>query len=191
MESPFEKYSGELAARDLRPQSRERYPTILAKYRDWLGSNALCPELGRAFIAELRDKGYAHRSIGLYASALNGFHAFLGEQLGYKHRKRKTLPPYFAWEDAESLLALRDCPLTGIAERVRERDFAVTTRMARAGLRRSEVTKLRVGDVSFSAGHLIVRDGKGGKNRQIPLHDALAAALRPFCEATCCPRARA
>ena len=110
MDTPFEKYSRELAARDLQPQTRTRYLTILDKYRDWLGSNSPCPELGRAFIAELRDKGYAHRSIGLYASVLTGFHVFLGEQLGYKHRKRKTLPPYCAWEDVELLLGRRDCP---------------------------------------------------------------------------------
>ena len=65
---------------------------------------------------------------------------------------------------------------------MRLRDFAILTTMACAGLRRSEVTKLRVGDVNFTVKHLMVRDGKGGKDRRIPLHDARVAALRPFCE---------
>ena len=47
-----------------------------------------------------------------------------------------------------------------------------------AGLRLAEVTTLRWRDVELEASTLTVRQGKGGKDRAIPLHPALVAELR-------------
>jgi integrase len=51
-----------------------------------------------------------------------------------------------------------------------------TTRLA--GLRLLECTRLRVKDVDFSAGHLLVRDSKGQKDRITLLPLQIRAALR-------------
>jgi integrase/recombinase XerD len=45
-------------------------------------------------------------------------------------------------------------------------------------LRVSEFVSLQVEDVSFEEGLLIVRDGKGGKRREVPLTDSLARELK-------------
>jgi len=50
-----------------------------------------------------------------------------------------------------------------------------------AGLRVSEVTHARVGDVDFSRGILLVRQGKGNKDRQTLLPVSLIAALQQHC----------
>ena len=45
------------------------------------------------------------------------------------------------------------------------------------GLRLMELLRLRVRDIDFAAGLVIVHDGKGGKNRAVPLPKSLHAAL--------------
>lgn len=47
-----------------------------------------------------------------------------------------------------------------------------------AGLRVSEIVKLRCEDVDFGQGMLSVRLGKGGRDRAIPMSQKLSAALR-------------
>ncbi len=47
-----------------------------------------------------------------------------------------------------------------------------------AGLRLMETIRLRVKDVEFSRGEIIVRDGKGGKDRVTMLPEAVAAPLK-------------
>jgi site-specific recombinase XerD len=46
-----------------------------------------------------------------------------------------------------------------------------------AGLRCAEIAALHTDDVNLGAGVLVVRDGKGGKDRVVPLHPRLAAML--------------
>lgn len=45
------------------------------------------------------------------------------------------------------------------------------------GLRKSELLRLRVHDIDFERGRLIVRDGKGGKDREVALPESLVADL--------------
>ena len=47
-----------------------------------------------------------------------------------------------------------------------------------AGLRLMEAVRLRVKDVEFARGEIIVRDGKGGKDRVTMLPEAVAASLK-------------
>ena len=47
-----------------------------------------------------------------------------------------------------------------------------------AGLRLMEAVRLRVKDVEFARGEIIVRDGKGGKDRVTMLPEAVAAPLK-------------
>jgi integrase/recombinase XerD len=65
------------------------------------------------------------------------------------------------------------------------RDRAMTSLMLFAGLRVSEVTNLRRGDVEIGerSGHVLVRNGKGGKARKVPLGLAARRALAPWLEA--------
>ena len=46
------------------------------------------------------------------------------------------------------------------------------------GMRLMEGVRLRVGDVDFGNGRIIVRDGKGGKDRVVPLPSSLVKPLR-------------
>ena len=59
-----------------------------------------------------------------------------------------------------------------------ERNRRVIFLMLYAGLRLAEVTALRWADVDLDAGVLVVRQGKGGKDRAIPIHPMLTVELR-------------
>lgn len=48
------------------------------------------------------------------------------------------------------------------------------------GLRVSEITRLEVPDLDLEAGVLLVREGKGGKDRSIPIPPSLVAELRNY-----------
>jgi len=50
------------------------------------------------------------------------------------------------------------------------------------GMRLMEAVRLRVGDLDFANGRIVVRDGKGGKNRVVPLPQRLVEPLRQHLE---------
>jgi site-specific recombinase XerD len=60
------------------------------------------------------------------------------------------------------------------------RDYAIIQTFLQTGIRLSELVNLRVDDVDFEHRILTVRQGKGKKDRQIPLVDEAAKALRNY-----------
>jgi len=64
----------------------------------------------------------------------------------------------------------------------RPRDEALIMLMLHTGLRASEVSKLRIGDISISPrkGEIIVRGGKGEKFRTVPLNLNVRKALKAY-----------
>jgi len=58
------------------------------------------------------------------------------------------------------------------------RNRAIILVLVNCGLRVKELTDLRVGDIDFTTGVLTVRDGKGGKFRQVPITEGTMAAVR-------------
>jgi integrase/recombinase XerD len=88
--------------------------------------------------------------------------------------------------DATSLVRLLAC--CDRRTRVGRRDFAVLVLLSRLGLRAGEVAALRVADVDWRAGELLVR-GKGNRHERLPLPTDVGEALagwlargRPRCE---------
>jgi integrase/recombinase XerC len=60
------------------------------------------------------------------------------------------------------------------------RDYAIIQTFLQTGIRLSELANLRVDDVDLEHRILTVRQGKGKKDRQIPLVDDVAKALRNY-----------
>lgn len=80
------------------------------------------------------------------------------------NNRRKKLPETLTIEEVNALLKQpnRKCP-TGL------RNYAAMLVMYRAGLRVSEVVNLQARDIDWQQGDLKVVDGKGGKDRVVPL----------------------
>lgn len=99
-----------------------------------------------------------------------------------KPKLRSSLPKRIKKEDALRLLAtaaalpVKD-PFVGI------RNHAVIATFLFAGLRKTELLRLNVGDVDLGDRVIYVRDGKGGKDRLIPVADRLAASLARYSQA--------
>ena len=91
-------------------------------------------------------------------------------------RRRSSLPRGIAKSDADALLASCD-RRTAIGRR----DFAVIITLLRLGLRRGEVAGLKLEDIDWRAGELVVV-GKGARLDRLPLPvdvgEAIAAYLR-------------
>lgn len=91
-------------------------------------------------------------------------------------RRRSSLPQGIAKDDAKALLGSCDRRTT-----IGRRDYALIITLLRLGLRRGEVAGLRLGDIDWRAGELVVV-GKGGRLDRLPLPadvgEAIAAYLR-------------
>lgn len=89
-------------------------------------------------------------------------------------RRRCPLPRGIAKHDADLLLASCD-RRTGIGRR----DYALIITLLRLGLRRSEVAALRLDDIDWRAGELVVV-GKGGRRDRLPLPVDVGAAIAGY-----------
>jgi site-specific recombinase XerD len=60
------------------------------------------------------------------------------------------------------------------------RDYCILTLFLQTGVRVSELVNLRVSDIDLTERLLIVRDGKAGKDRSIPLEKRSLSALKTY-----------
>jgi integrase/recombinase XerD len=91
-------------------------------------------------------------------------------------RRRSSLPRGIAKHEAQALLASCDRRTP-----IGRRDYALILTLLRLGLRRGEVAGLRLDDIDWRSGELVVV-GKGGRGDRLPLPtdvgEAIAAYLR-------------
>ncbi|MDP3178007.1 MAG: tyrosine-type recombinase/integrase [Spirochaetaceae bacterium] len=85
-------------------------------------------------------------------------------------RKRRSLPTVLSPQEVGRLLAALRAP----------RYFAFYALIYDTGLRFSEALNLRVGDIDRRRGVIHVRQGKGGKDRQVKLGERLYGILRDY-----------
>lgn len=86
----------------------------------------------------------------------------------------RRLPVVLAEDEMQALLAQPDrATVLGC------RDVAILTLMYAAGLRVSEVCALRLPDVDWQAGRILIR-GKGGKQRYVPLDETVEPVLKAY-----------
>jgi integron integrase len=82
-------------------------------------------------------------------------------------RRARRVPVVLSQREVRALLG-----------RLRDPALLCATLMYGGGLRVSECVSLRVKDVNLTRGQIVVRAGKGGKDRRTPLADRCAATLR-------------
>jgi integrase/recombinase XerD len=144
-------------------------------------------EVSRAHVARLllalRKEGLAPRTVARRTSSLRGLYRFLLTQ-GYAkddptaHLESPSpwirLPDVLSQEEVERLLAV---PSTGHSLGLR--DKAMLELLYAAGLRVSEMLTLRLSDVDLEVGYVRCQ-GKGGKDRVVPLGRDAQAAIRGY-----------
>lgn len=98
-----------------------------------------------------------------------------------KPKPEKCLPRCLSQEDAKKIQYHTAWhPWTYRLERYR--NLAIVSTLMMTGLRLQELLNLEVSDVNLSSGDILVRKGKGRKDRVIPIHPRLLPILRDYFE---------
>jgi len=96
-----------------------------------------------------------------------------------KPKKPKSLPRRLSYEDAQKILHCTlgykwfygfECP----------RNYAIIATFLYAGLRAKELINLRLIDIDLNNGNILINKGKGGKDRNVPIHSKLINILKYY-----------
>lgn len=126
------------------------------------------------FVLKRRSDGLSPQTINLSVQALQFFYKHVQKQHFEKIRamkKQKKLPVVLSKEEIFEIL-----------EKIKNtKHRAILAFSYGAGLRVSEVLKLRICDLDFEGGIVKIRNGKGGKDRISLLPDSLKVELKEMC----------
>lgn len=173
------------------PQTLKSYADGVRFYLAWCDESEALPlerNSLRVWISHLLESGSAASTATSRQLAVRRFSAWLAEEneipadpfIGMKRPKldQEALEPL---TDEELRALLKACqPPTGATpkEQLRHRrDEAILRLMLETGARAGEVVALQVPDVDLVNGRAIVRSGKGGKGRVIPVGPDAVQAL--------------
>ena len=130
------------------------------------------PEIG-AFLTNLNERGHV--------SASTQNQALCAVLFLYRHVLGRPLEPLtgVAWAKKVAAVPVVLSPeeVARVLEHLRGVMWLIAVLLYGAGLRLNECLDLRVKDVDFGRRQLTVRDGKGGKDRPVPLPELAIGAL--------------
>jgi integrase/recombinase XerD len=181
----------------LRPLTCEAYLADLLLFSEYLEGtshallNAAKQEGVSGFLEHLRTHDRQARSIARKLSCLRGLYRWLLLDKRIDHdptlnlespKSWKVLPKSLAASEVETMLesAALGALHTG-ADALALRDSAILELLYAGGIRVSELTGLKVEDLSLEEGRILVR-GKGDKERLVPLGRAAIAAIGVYLE---------
>lgn len=172
-------YRGHLAATARSARTRSEYARRVDEFMAWVARGRrrgvfADPErfalaCSDYLVAMKRERGWTPATVNVTVAALSHFGRFAG--LGSPAGLRERIPvraPKALSEDEEAAVV-------GAARARGRRDAAVVALMAFCGLRVHEVAALSMGDVEGET--VIIRAGKGGHYRKVPLPGAARVAL--------------
>ena len=130
------------------------------------------------YIDHLLDNNLKPKTINCHLDSIRGFYNYLCDEeevkithpvkRNYALRLSRPLPRHLRDEEiAELFRVIRGC-----------RDRAMFMLMLRSGLRVEEVANLTLGAVDLKGRRILVRQGKGGKDRYVPLPGRTLIELR-------------
>ena len=184
----FERYLRHHRAAGSSPPTLEWHTQSLGQFLRYLADHGHTGEVEdlaaddlRGFIDALRAKGLAQSSVSTKMCSVKAWGRWLlaeeyvprdpfakVKRIRKEDKAKETLTP----GEVDRLLAVCDRKrVTGA------RDFAAMLLLFSTGLRAAEIMGLAVEDVDFDKGLVLVRRGKGGKFRQVPLSRPVEKAL--------------
>jgi integrase/recombinase XerD len=173
-----QRFQHDLQLRNYRPRTIQTYTEAVARFARHFGRSPeqLGPEEIRTYqLYLLHERHASWSSFNQVVCALRFLYRvtvprpWAVEQIPYG-KKPKSLPAVLSREEVVQLFAAVRLPVYRML---------LQTAYA-AGLRLSEVIRLRVTDIDSSRMLLWVRQGKGGKDRCVPLSPRLLALLRDY-----------
>ncbi|MDX2105604.1 MAG: tyrosine-type recombinase/integrase [Candidatus Melainabacteria bacterium] len=183
----YRLYISSLKKQPLSPHTVRAYQVRMQHFLGFLGENigqykdALTNSNTRDYVTRdyklylKQELKSSPQTVNAYLTAIDSFYIFLG--LGKVKAKREDLPNLAPQaltpkEQKDFLRATEDCKSA--------RDQALATLLFYTGLRISECAALNIDDVPLSErkGLVIIRVGKGGGYREIPLNSQCREALQ-------------
>ena len=142
---------------------------------------------------------FAERTVRTYVTAVNRFYNFLArqeyttpnlemvrEKLRATRRRYSPSIPFIGTATIEKIIdhvKTRPAQTDPKLEVKRKRDIALVVVLARTGLRLSELCNLQRRDIRPDDGLLLVRGGKGGKDRVVDINPEVLTVLRSYWQA--------
>ena len=170
--------------RNYTSHTRRNYLNRLQHFLIWLPVEveAATPDHIKAFIDLQLDRRLNPQTINGHLIAIRSFYRYLREEeqrdianpviSGLSLRLPQPLPRFLQDSEVRAFFSV-------ITKR---RDLAIFMLMLRAGLRVEEVANLTLGAVDHRRSQLMVRSGKGAKDRLVYLYEDVADALAAYLE---------
>jgi integrase len=172
----FQLYDAQLILRYQTKDTLDEARRLLRHFREFVGESPPSPELAASFLA--RFVHLKSTSVHRYHALTQGFMVWYGERLDFKIKVPEVLPDYVEDADLEKLKAAMASKKTH--KKVIERNLLLIELACKTGLRRGELADLKVGDINLERQYLVVKLGKGQKDRIIDLTPSLADQLRNY-----------
>lgn len=96
-----------------------------------------------------------------------------------KPKLEKVLPRYISENDIKEIL-IHTAEYPWFKDLARSKNLAVIHTLFRTGLRLQEMLNLEVTDVNLAEREIFVRQGKGSKDRTVPIHPSLLPFLKNY-----------
>ena len=184
-----EEFLTDLENKNFSPHTLRSYRTAIMEFlafcqaRNIAKEKAFIPANLRTFIANLQLKNPARNTVLRKIATLRSFASYLMRQgcldknpfkLLPSPKKEKLLPKFLSIPETDRLLET-----TTHSKHFAMRDKALFELMYSSGLRRSEVTNLKIRDIDFFNG-LVKVFGKGRKERLVPVTQTALQALKDY-----------
>ncbi|MFC2019518.1 tyrosine-type recombinase/integrase [Chloroflexota bacterium] len=171
----FQIYDNDLVLRLNNPKNLGDTRTMMAHFQEFLGEYPPSPELAKKFLVQFADR--MPRTMYRYAQMIKAFMKWYGDPItDITVKIPKTMPPYTEDADIEKLLNVIGNKRSHKTCIIRDRLMVEVA--YKTGMRRAELAALKPQDIH--EGFLIVRGGKGIKDRLIPLTPELSQRLHDF-----------
>ena len=177
--------------------------TVIAYRSDLADFQSFCEKLGRpltavdhpllrSYLANLDTRDYARSSIKRKASCIRRFYRFCErEGLVQSNPAELLVLPKGKRRLPRVLKSVEVGRVLGLAEENTEkenakpeawRDLALVEVLYDAGLRAGEACSLKAADLDLERGWVRVEQGKGGRDRVVPLAEPASIAIRAYVE---------
>jgi len=169
------RYDTELVLK-IRNKRNLRYDRkLLERFKDYIGNSPPSPSLVKSFIAQYADRAPATQA--RYASTLKAFMKWYGQPMDdFRIKVPRALPQYVEDAEIDRLFAAIEGKRSHKGSIARDR--LMIELYLKTGMRRGELANLEVKEIHED--FLMVRKGKGEKDRMIPLLPDLAIRLKNF-----------
>ena len=171
----FKLYDSDLVLRLRNAKNLSDTRKMLTRFKEYLNGYPPSPELTKGFLSQFANR--KPRTLYRYTQMIRVFMKWYGEPMDdFKIKVPKNMPRYTENSDIEKLFSAIQNKKTH--KGCITRDSLLVELALKTGMRRAELANLEPRDIHSD--FLVVMNGKGGKDRLIPLVHSTAQRLHNF-----------